>query len=583
VWLDPALPDHRMIPLAIQLGPIDVTIFVAYFIAIVGLGLWVARREKRTTRDYFLAGDRLPWYAIGASVLASNISAEHFVGMIGWAYTYGMVIANFEWGAWLTWSLALWFFLPFYLRSRISTMPEFLEQRYGRTCRYLLSVTSIITYVTALEGAVLFAGAKALLVFFDIPLHWGVLLLAGATAIYTIGGGLLSVVWTDAAQCLVFLVGGATVTILGLKKVGGLGALMHELPEKFHMYHLSHPQCPIAAYYICSFFVGAYYISSNQFMIQRCLGARSDWDGRMGLLFSNYLKILMPFIVVLPGVIAFKLFPGLSDPDQAYPRLVGAVLSPGFVGLIMAALAAAIMSTLSSAANSASTLLTLDLIRPLMRQPVAELTLVRIGKLSTAAVLLVGTLLGVFYSKLQDDSGQPVAVFSLIMNIFFFIGPPLSIVFLAGIFWRRATSAAAVSTIIGGYLAALLSQYLILTPMHQLPSTLLSLVDAFGFSDAKRAIDHSWLVIHFNNFLYVAIWNGIICLAIMVAVSLITTPAPAERIDHLIWKPSVVRIDPGSSRSRTGRSILFWWIVCMALTGALYGYFAWFQFAPDRM
>src|SRR5262245_2520954 len=553
-----------MILATIQLAPIDIAIFVAYFVGIVGLGLWVSWREKHTTREYFLAGDRLPWYAIGASVLASNISAEHFVGMVGAAYAFGMVIANFEWGAWLTWSLALWFFLPFYLRSRISTMPEFLERRYGKTCRYLLSITSIITYVTALEGAVLFAGAKALMVFFDIPLHWGVLLLAVSTALYTIGGGLLSVVWTDAVQCLIFLVGGTLVTVLGLWHVGGLGSLMQELPQKFHIYHLSHERCPILAYYICSFFVGAYYISSNQFMIQRCLGARSDWDGRMGLLFSNYLKIFMPFIVVLPGVIAFKLFPGLTDPDQAYPRLVSAVLSPGFVGLIMAALAAAIMSTLSSAANSASTLLTLDIIRPLMRQPANEAALVRVGKISTAMLLLVGALLGLVYSRLEDPAThQPVAVFNLVMNIFFFIGPPLSIVFLAGIFWRRATSAAAVTTIVGGYIAGLFCQYFLFTPMGQLPTALASLLRAIGLTDLKQAIDSSWLIVHFNNFLYVAVFNGIICLLIMILTSLVTTPAPVERVEYLIWKPSVVRVDAsGSAAGRGLASITFWWVVC---------------------
>src|SRR5688572_5794341 len=401
----------------IQFQPLDLSIFALYFIGIIAFGVWVARREKATTRDYFLAGDRLPWYAIGASVLASNISTEHFVGMVGWAYLHGMVIANFEWGAWLTWSLALWFFLPFYLRSRIYTMPEFLERRYSPACRYLLSITSIITYVTALEGAVLFAGAKALNVFFDLPLGWGVVVLAVATAAYTITGGLLSVVWTDTVQAVIFLLGGAIVTVLGLLKIGGLDSLMTELPEKFHIYHLSHEKCPILAYYICSLFVGAYYISSNQFMIQRCLGARSDWDGRMGLLFSNYLKLLMPFIVVLPGIIAFKMFPGLKDPDQAYPRLVSAVAVPGLVGLMMAALASAIMSTLSSAANSASTLLTMDIIRPLWRarrgpavprgprgfplhddpsEAKAEETatheawLVRVGQISTAVLLLVG-------------------------------------------------------------------------------------------------------------------------------------------------------------------------------------------------
>jgi len=569
---------------AIHLHPLDLAIFVAYFVGIVAQGMWLARREKATSRDYFLAGDRLPWYAIGGSVLASNISSEHFVGMVGWAYTYGLVIANFEWGAWLTWSLALWFFLPFYLQKRITTMPEFLERRYGRACRYLLSITSVITYVTALEGGVLYAGSKALLGFFGLPLHWGVVLLTVATALYTIGGGLLSVVWTDTIQAAIFLVGGAVVTVLGLSRVGGLHSLMQQLPGQFEIYHLSHPQCPILAYYICSLFVGAYYISSNQFMVQRCLGARSEWDGRMGLLFSNYLKLFMPFIVVLPGIIAYKMFPRLSDPDQAYATLVGTVLGPGLVGLIMAALASAIMSTLSAAANSASTLLTLDIIRPFMRAPVDEARVVRTGKVTTALLLLVGMLLGLFYSALVDPvTKQPIPVFSLIMNIFFFIGPPLSIVFLAGIFWPRATPAAAVAAIVGGYAAGLISQYAIFTPADKLPGVLKSLLDAVPvLASWKRSIDSSWLVLHFSNFLYVAIFNGIICLLIMIVVSFVTTPLPYEQIRDLIWSPAVMRVRRADGSDGGTRSLFFWWGLCMLLTAALYGWLAWFQFRGAR-
>jgi SSS family solute:Na+ symporter len=350
------------------------------------------------------------------------------------------------------------------------------------------------------------------------------------------------------------------VTVLGLSKVGGLDALMHDLPQRFHIYHWSHPECPIVAYYICSFFVGAYYISSNQFMVQRCLGARSDWDGRMGLLFSNYLKLLMPFIVVLPGIIAFRLSPGLEDRDQAYPRLVAHVAVPGLVGLMMAALASAVMSTLSSAANSASTLLTMDLIRPFKRDR-SEAALVRTGKTSTAVLLLIGTLLGLFYSRLTDPAtGQPIAVFSLIMNIFFFVGPPLSIVFLAGIFWPRATPAAAVTTIVGGYVASLLTHFFVFAPDARLP-------------DGVKAV-----VMRFNNFLYVAIFNGVVCLIIMVVVTLFTKPRPHNEIRDLIWRPSVMRVRPSADAPARGtRNLAAWWALCMALTAGLYLYFAWFQ------
>ncbi len=569
---------------AVVLHPLDVVTFVLYFVGIVGLGVWLALREKATTREYFLAGDRLPWYAIGASVLASNISTEQFIGMVGWAYTYGFVIANFEWGAWLTWSVALWFFLPFYAKARLYTTPDFLERRYNRTCRYLLSLASIITYVLALEGGVLYAGSKALNVMFGMSLFTGVLVQAIATGLYTIAGGLLSVVWTDAVQCVLFIVGGLAVTVLGLMHVGGLGALMDAAPDKFFMFHLVHDKCPIVAYYVCSLFVGAYYVSSNQFLIQRCLGARSEWDGRMGLLFSNFLKLLMPLIVVLPGIIAFRLLPGLKDPDQAYPTLVSMLLGPGMFGLLMSALAAAIMSTVSSAVNSAATLFTLDLYKPLIAPDAGEAQLVRVGKLSSAALLIAGTVLALFYTRLQDPAtGQPLPVFSLIMNIFFFIGPPLSIVFLAGIFWSRATPAAAVWTIIGGYVLSLVSQYVLFTPAGQWPQSLHALlltVPALG--SIKGTIDASLFLQSYNSFLYVAIWNGILSLLIMVAVSLVTRPRPLAEIRGLLWRPAVMRVGANGDTSSPAagiatRSLVFWWVLCMTLTAALYAYFAWFQ------
>jgi hypothetical protein len=197
-------------------------------------------------------------------------------------------------------------------------------------------------------------------------------------------------------------------------------------------------------------------------------------------------------------------------------------------------------------------------------------------------VLLIGTFLGLFYSRLQDPAtGQPVAVFSLIMNIFFFIGPPLSIVFLAGIFWPRATPAAAVATIVGGYVLSLFSQYAIFTPVSQLPGLLRSFVESWApMAQWKHAIDSSWLVTHFNNFLYVAIFNGVLCLIIMIVTSLLTTPLPYDRVRRLIWRPSVMRVDADTDAAsqRETRSLVFWWVLCMALTAALYSALAWFQF-----
>jgi len=566
---------------SIELHFIDYVIFFLYMILILGLGVGLAVwKKKATTRDYFLAGDQLPWYAIGASILASNISTEHFIGMMGWAYVYGFVVAHFEWGAWLTWSIALWMFLPFYMRTRVFTIPEFIEKRFNRASRVLLSIASLVTYVTALEAGVLYAGAKMLDASFGLPLAWGVVILGVATGMYAIFGGLLSVVWTDFVQCLLFIFGGGMVTILGLREIGGLGQLMTDMPDKFYIYHLSHDKCPIAGYYICCIFVGAYYMSSNQFMMQRCLGARTQWDGRMGLLFSNYLKLLMPLIVVIPGIIAARLFPNLEDPDQAYPILVSKLLGPGMLGLLLAALAAAMMSTVSSALNSASTLLTMDLFAPWARLKDDDPRLVGYGKWFSTLLLVVGIVLGIGYSRLTDPvTGAPYPVFSLIMNIFFFIGPPLSIVFLAGILWARATGAAAVWTMVTGYFWALFSQYYVFTPYDSLPQWVRNVfLPTSALIDFKQWVDGTTLATDFNNFLYVATWNGAFSLIVMIVVSLLTKPKPREQIAHLLWTPSVMRIDADATgKGGSTRSLVFWWIGVMLLTAMLYAYFGWFQ------
>ena len=565
---------------SIKLGTLDIITFAAYFIGIVGYGIWLSFREKANTKDYFLAGGKLPWYAIGASIIATTMSTEHFIGLVGWAFTYGFVVANFEWGAWYTWSIALFFFLPFYFRTKIYTVPEFMERRYCKGVRYLLAITSVIAYVTAFEAGVMYAGAKALDVMFGLPLVWGVILLGLVTGVYTIAGGLFSVVWTDFIQCILFIIGGSLVTVLGLIKVGGLGALMTSMPEKFHMYYLVHDKCPIIAYYICGFFVGAYYIASNQFVVQRCLGARSQWDGRMGLLVSNYLKLLTPFIIVLPGILAFRLFPELKDPDQCYPVLVNSLLWPGISGIIMAGLAAAIMSTISSALNSASTLLTMDLYAPLLRRKATEKHLVKVGKILTGVVLVIGIFLGIFYTSLIDpNTGQPKPVFSLIMSIFFTIGPPISIILLAGIFWKRATPAAALSTIIGGYFAAMISKYLIFTSVDNLPNVFEYLLAKITIlANLKGWIDGLWLVRNYNNFLGEAIWSGFVSLIIMLFVSLFTAPRPYNQIKDLLWRPIMLRekILDKDGKNRT-RHLMFWWVVCMVITGLCYAFFAWFQ------
>ena len=512
---------------SVSLSAIDILIFASYFVLIVALGLFIARKEKKTTRDYFLAGDRLPWYVIGASLTASNISAEHFVGMIGSAYAVGLVVANMEWGNWYTYSLLVWIFLPYYMRSGLFTMPEFLERRYNRTCRYIYAVTTLFTYITAFIAAILYAGSLVLQALFGVPLVYGILLLAVTTAVYTIYGGQLSVAWTDFVQFIVLFAGGLIVTLLGLGQVGGLSRLLTELPDKFFVYlPAGHPQFPFIGMVGTVLSSSMWYVCTNQFMVQRCLGARTEWDARMGGVFAGYMKLVLPFIICLPGIIAFSLFGPGRDPNQIFPLLVVRLIPAGLVGLIMAGLASAIMSTISSALNSAGTVATLDLIRPLWKKEASEEQLVDYGRRVGVAIMIVAISCGLWFSFRQ---GQ---VFLIIQNIYAYFAAPVAALFLLGIFWRGTTSTAATVTFISGFV-------------------LNELVDRVLFKLTFLAA--------YNSFYNRAAIVFFLSLAILFLVSLFTRKPDPEVVGQICWRPSDLSLrDKSTPRGKTVLLVVAW-------------------------
>ena len=302
---------------------LDFILFAIYLAGNIALGLWVARRKTGDARGYFLAGDRLPWYAIGGSIIASNISTEHFIGMVGIAYAAGMIVAQWEWGNWFTFTVLIWVFLPYFIRGGLYTMPEFLERRFNPTCRYLFAVCSLVLWITAQMSVVMLAGGKAMREMFGVDPTVTILALALLAGSYTIYGGLISVAWTDFMQFIVMMIGGLVVAIVGLHQVGGLHQLMLAAPEKFKMvYPLTDKDWPWFGVLSLDISVGIWYNCTNQFIVQRCLGARSEWDARMGVIFAGFVKILMPLLIVVPGIVAFKLYPGLSDPDSRSESVV---------------------------------------------------------------------------------------------------------------------------------------------------------------------------------------------------------------------------------------------------------------------
>jgi SSS family solute:Na+ symporter len=527
---------------------VDFVLFGLYLAFNIALGLWVARRKTAGTRDYFLAGEGLPWYTVGASIIAANISTEHFIGMIGVAYAVGFVVAQWEWGNWFTFTALIWIFLPYYIRGGLYTMPEFLERRYNSVCRYLYAVCSLALWIIAQMAVVMLAGGKAMKGMFGFDETLTILCLAVLAGSYTIYGGLVSVAWTDFLQFVVMMIGGLVVTVVGLHRVGGLDDLMLAAPEKFKIiYPITDKEYPWFGVWTLFISIGIWYNCTNQFIVQRCLGARSEWDARIGVVFAGFMKIVLPLLVVIPGIVAFRLFPGLADKDQAFPTLVRELVPRGLSGIVMAGLASGMLSHISSVLNSCSTVFTMDLYRPWLGRGKSEAHIVLVGRLSAFVILLLATLLAIWFTR------QQLGVFVLIQNVGAWVAAPIAAIFLLGVLWKRATAAAATSVLIFAF-----------------PYT--ALVEQVLF---KRV---SWLI-PFDNWLNRTFVVWATCLILIVAISWVTRPPDPEKIKGMIWSWKVAAL-PESERERNRgiRNLFLWWAIFIGIMAGLYAYVIWFQF-----
>lgn len=528
-----------------RISLLDGIIFIGYFLLVIGVGVWVAARGKqqKTAGEYFLASKQLPWYAVGASFIASNISTEHFIGMVGWAYLYGFAVASSEWANVVTFTVLIWVFLPFYLRGNVSTMPEFLERRYNRFCRNVYAVVSIIGMVIAMLGAVMYAGGLALNAMFpQIPVIVGILIIALASGAYTIYGGLLSVAWTDVMQYVLLLVGGAVVTGYCLYYVGSPSEMIASMPEKFIMFYPpTHETMPWTGVVAGVFSVGIWYNCANQFMVQRCLGARSEWDARMGIVMAGFSKAFLPLIVVLPGVVAFHMFSDqLNNGDQTWPFLVRKFLPSGLIGLVMAGLASAILSTVSAILNSSSTIMTLDLYQPLINPTADDRTLRKVGRLTGVAIMLVGVAIALYLTR------QSTPVFSLIQTVFYYVAAPITAIFLIGILWPRATPVAATWTLVTGFALIPLVRYGLFKTPAFLP------YDAFPH--------HTFVIFA-------------VCCVLMVVVSLFTVPKTREALRGVIWTLEALKMpEEERKRNRGFRNLALWWTLMTLTILGCYGY-----------
>ena len=524
---------------------LDLVVFSSYFLGIIIFGVIIAARSKtKSSGDFFLASKTLPWYVVGASFIAANISTEHFIGMVGWGFLYGMSVAQWEWGNVTTFTILIWIFLPFYMRGNVATMPEFLERRYNKWCRHIYALVMIIGLVIAMLGGVMFAGAKAMSIFFpQIPMTWAIILLAVGAGGYTIYGGLLSVAWVDLVQYVLLMIGGLLVLFFGLYHIGDFRVLIEQMPEKFLViYPPTHEMIPFTGLVLGIFSVGIWYSCANQFMVQRCLGARSEWDARMGVVMAGFSKALLPFIVVVPGIIAFYVFQDrLSDGDQSWPFLVKTWLPTGVVGLVLAGLASAILSTLSAISNSSGTIFTLDLYKSILRPNADDRELHRVGRLSTAAALLAGSIIAIIISNYPG-----LTVFQIIQQVFFYIAGPTAAIFLVGIMWRRATPMAALWTLIIGFLVFLpLTKYLL--------------------------FPYIWFLKPFDNFMHHSFVVFVFSCLVLIILSLFTKPKSDEELRGVIWSRKALGFLPEEKKLNRGiRNLTLWWGLMVLLLLSLY-------------
>lgn len=486
---------------------LDWIVIGIYFGILIGIAVWVMTRKQKDTADYFLAGRNLGWFVVGASIFASNIGSEHVVGLAGAGAGGKIPMLIYELHAWLVITLG-WVFLPFYFRSGVFTMPEFLERRFNASTRWFLSIFSLLAYVLTKVSVTVYAGGIVIASLLGIGFWDGALVTVVLTGIYTVLGGMRAVVYTEAMQTIVLVLGAATLTVVGLNAAGGWAEVKAALePGYLNMWRpASDPDFPWPSLVISSTIVGMWYWCTDQYIVQRVLAARNIQQGRRGTIFGGFLKLLPVFLFLIPGVIALALKNkgelNWDTPDQAFATLLMNKMPAGLRGLVAAGLLAALMSSLASIFNSCSTLFTVDIYRKLYPQS-PEARLVLVGRIATGVVVLLGIA---WIPIMQNISG---VLYEYLQSVQSYIAPPITAVFLLGVFYKRINSKGAIATLVTGLIVACLR---------------------LGLELGRTRLDPEGILYFLGdlNFLTFASWFFLFSVVVCLVVSLMT-PAPSEQ------------------------------------------------------
>src|SRR6056300_1014886 len=486
-----------------------------YFAILVGIAVWVIRKKEDNTEDYFLAGKNVGWFVVGASIFASNIGSEHVVGLAGAGAGDKLPMLIYEIQAWVVLILG-WVFLPFYQRAGVFTMPEFLEKRFDERSRWILSIFSIAAYVLTKISVTIYAGGVVVSALLGIDFWTGAIATVVLTGLYTVLGGMRAVVYTETLQAIVLIIGAAALTYIGLDRVGGWESMKATVtPEYLNMWRpASDPDFPWPSLFISSTIVGIWYWCTDQYIVQRTLTAKNFKEGRRGTIFGALMKLLPAFLFLIPGVIALTLkMRGeleWESADQAFPVLMSNLLPAGLRGLVAAGLLAALMSSLASVFNSCSTLFTVDIYKKL-KPNTPEKQLVKTGQIATLVVVVIGIIWIPIMSNIS------VVLYEYLQSVQSYIAPPITAVFIMGIFHKRINAQGAFITLITGLVIGFSRIFLEILSDSLTPGSFLHTIGTI-------------------NYLTFGAWFFLFCVLLIIVVSLITSPPLESKIRNLTFQ-----------------------------------------------
>jgi SSS family solute:Na+ symporter len=558
------------------MGVYDWLIIGVFALVLVGIIVWVLRQKNRDSKDYFLGGRDATWLAIGASIFASNIGSEHLIGLAGTGASSGMAMAHWEIQGWMILVLG-WVFVPFYSRSMVLTMPEFLERRYNRGSRTILSVISLISYVMTKVAVTVYAGGLVFQQVFGIDTLWGIdffwiaaVGLVVITALYTIFGGMKSVLYTSILQTPILLLGSLVILVLGLKELGGWdemmricsGVVVNGQGDTMTSLIRSNADAnfPWLGALVGSAIIGFWYWCTDQFIVQRVLSGKNETEARRGTIFGAYLKLLPVFLFLIPGMIAFALHQktgsflplmpdGSHNADAAFPTLVAKLLPAGMKGLVVCGILAALMSSLASLFNSSSMLFTIDFYKKL-RPATSEKRLVAIGQIATCVVVV----LGILWIPIMRSIGD--VLYAYLQEVQSVLAPGIAAAFLLGVTWKRTSAQGGMWGLIAGMAIGLTR-----------------LGAKIYYENVQGAAQTLFKSVFFDtNWLFFCGWMLLVCIAVVVTVSLLTKAPTAEKIQGLVFGTATPE-QKALTRAGWNRWDVIHTAIILSITVAFYIYF----------